>query len=58
MEEKETGIRFRLNKLFAIFIFGPFLIYRGNEYNDQLLTVLGIIFVVYELLWTLNYCNI
>mgnify|MGYP001262553358 CR=1 FL=1 len=42
-------------RMFAIFIFGPYLIYKGNVFNDDLLVFMGIIFILYELFWVINY---
>lgn len=37
----------------AIFVFGPLLIYKGKKYNDKLLKIFGIVFIVYEIFWVL-----
>jgi len=42
-------------RLFAIFILGPYLIIKGNKYNNTILIILGIIFILYELFWIINY---
>ena len=42
-------------RLFAIFILGPYLIIKGSKFNDTILTILGIIFILYELFWIINY---
>ncbi len=43
-------------RLFAIFIFGPYLIYKGFEINDLFLILVGITFIFYELFWILSKC--
>lgn len=42
-------------RVFAIIIVGPFLIYKGCKYKDNILKILGIIFIIYELFWIVNY---
>lgn len=38
-------------RLFAVFIFSPYLVYCGYKYNDYILLLLGIILFIYECLW-------
>lgn len=38
-------------RLFAIFIFSPYLIYKGYKYNDYILILLGIVLLFYEIFW-------
>ena len=40
-------------RMCAIFIFGPFLIYKGKKYKDRSLKIFGIVFIVYEIFWVL-----
>jgi len=42
-------------RLFAILIFGPCLVIKGSKFNDTTLIILGIIFILYELFWIINY---
>ena len=42
-------------RLIAIFIIGPYLLYKGSIFNDKLLLILGIIFIIYELFWVIMY---
>ena len=42
-------------RLIAIFILGPYLIIKGSKFNDTILIILGIIFILYELFWIINY---
>jgi len=42
-------------RYFAILLFGPFLMYCGYKYKDFLLFLLGIIFIIYELLWVIFF---
>ena len=42
-------------RIFAIFVVGPYLIYKGSHYNDKLLKFLGILFIIYELFWIIKY---
>ena len=42
-------------RFFAIIIVGPFLIYKGCKYKDNILKILGIVFILYELFWIVNY---
>ena len=42
-------------RIFAIFFLGPYLIYCGYKYNNLLLILLGIIFIVYEIFWVVLY---
>jgi len=42
-------------RVFAIIIVGPFLIYKGCKYKDNILKILGILFIIYELFWIVNY---
>ena len=42
-------------RLFAVIILGPFFIYKGIIYNDIIFVLLGIIFILYELFWIINY---
>jgi len=42
-------------RLFAICFFGPYLIMKGSKFNDTILIILGIIFILYELFWIINY---
>ena len=37
-----------LGRVLAVFIFGPFLIYKGNKYNDFYLTLLGILLMLWD----------
>lgn len=38
-------------RLFATFIFSPYLIYKGYKYNDYILIILGILLFCYECFW-------
>ena len=38
-------------RYFAVIVVGPVLIYKGIHYDDYLLLVFGIIFMIYEMLW-------
>ena len=42
-------------RIFAIFFLGPYLIYCGYKYNNLLLILLGIIFILYEIIWVILY---
>jgi len=42
-------------RLIAIFLLGPYLIFTGKKYNNLLLILLGIIFIIYEIFWIINY---
>ncbi len=42
-------------RIFAILIFGPYLINKGYQFEDKLLIYLGILFIIYELFWIINY---
>jgi len=42
-------------RVFAILLFGPYLIYCGIKYKNYLLLFLGIIFIVYELFWVMFF---
>ena len=42
-------------RLFAILILGPYLVIKGSKFNDTILIILGIIFILYELFWIINY---
>ena len=44
-------------RLFAIFLLGPYLIFTGLKYNNILLILLGIIFILYEIFWIINYSS-
>jgi hypothetical protein len=37
-----------LGRLFAFFIFGPYLIYVGKKYHDYLLTILGVLLILWD----------
>ena len=37
-----------LGRLLAVFVFGPFLIYKGKQYNDYLITVFGILLMLWD----------
>ena len=37
-----------LGRLFALFIFGPYLIYAGKKYHDYLLTILGVLLILWD----------
>ena len=41
-------------RLFAIFIFSPYLIYCSYKYNDNILFILGIVLFLYECFWICN----
>ncbi len=38
-------------RLFAVFIFAPYLIYSGYKYKDHILIILGILLFCYECFW-------
>ena len=42
-------------RILAIFVFAPYLIYCGYIYNNKLLLLFGIIFLIYELFWIIFY---
>ena len=42
-------------RLIAIFILGPYLVIKGSKFNDTILIILCIIFILYELFWIINY---
>ena len=42
-------------RIFAVFILSPYLIYKGYQYQDRLLIIVGIVFIFYEIFWILNY---
>ena len=42
-------------RIFAIFVLSPYLIFKGYQYCDKLLISVGIIFIIYEIFWILNY---
>lgn len=42
-------------RIFAIFIFSPYLIYKGYKFNDIILMFSGITFIFYECFWIINY---
>lgn len=37
-----------LGRLLAVFVFGPFLIYKGKQYNDYLITLFGILLMLWD----------
>ena len=41
-------------RLLAILILGPYLIYKGYIIKDNILIFLGVVSLLYELLWVLN----
>lgn len=43
-------------RLFAIFLFGPYLIYTAHKISDHYLLLMGIIFILYEIFWVLSKC--
>ena len=42
-------------RIFAIFIFAPFLIYKGYIYKDCTLILLGTLLFIWDLYWILNH---
>ncbi len=42
-------------RIFAILIVGPYLIYKGYQFEDNIMVYLGILFILYELFWVINY---
>ena len=42
-------------RIFAIIIFGPYLIYKGSHIKDNILIFFGFILILYELFWIINY---
>ena len=42
-------------RILAIFIFAPYLIYKGYKFDDKLLEFFGILFIIYEIFWLINY---
>ncbi len=40
-------------RIFAIFLFGPYLIHKGKKYKDKLLKISGFVFIAYEIFWVL-----
>ncbi len=42
-------------RIFAILVIGPYLIYKGYKFRDNILIYLGILFILYELFWIINY---
>ena len=42
-------------RIFAILLFAPYLIYCGIKYKNYLLFILGIMFIIYELIWVIFY---
>ena len=36
-------------RYFAVFIFAPYIIYRGNEYKDNFLIFFGYLLLIYEI---------
>jgi hypothetical protein len=37
-----------LGRVLAVFVFGPFLIYKGTKYNDIYLTLFGILLILWD----------
>ena len=37
-----------LGRIFALFIFGPYLVYSGQKYNNKLLTILGVSLILWD----------
>ena len=37
-----------LGRLFALFIFGPYLVYSGQKYKNKLLTILGVLLILWD----------
>jgi len=37
-----------LGRILAVFIFGPFLLYKGKKYNDIYLTLFGILLMLWD----------
>ena len=42
-------------RIFAIFVFSPYLIYKGYKIKDIFLIFSGIVFICYECFWVINY---
>tara|TARA_B100000780_G_C21050963_1_gene422073 strand:+ start:602 stop:826 length:225 start_codon:yes stop_codon:yes gene_type:complete len=42
-------------RIFAIFVVGPYLIHKGYQFEDNIMIYLGILFILYELFWIINY---
>ena len=38
-----------LGRLFAVFIFAPYIIYRGNQHKDNFMIFLGFLLLIYEI---------
>ena len=37
-----------LGRIFALFIFGPYVVYSGQKYKDKLLTILGVSLILWD----------
>jgi hypothetical protein len=37
-----------LGRLFAVLVFGPFLVYRGKKYRDNILILLGLLLILWD----------
>ena len=42
-------------RIFAVFILGPLLILKGINFKDKLIIILGILIIIYDLFWLINY---
>tara|TARA_B100001057_G_C22465674_1_gene800647 strand:- start:209 stop:379 length:171 start_codon:yes stop_codon:yes gene_type:complete len=42
-------------RIFAVFVFGPLLILKGVKFKDNLLILLGILIMIYDSFWLINY---
>ena len=57
VENNQYNLYF-IGRIFAIFIFGPLLIYKGKYYKDFLLILFGILLILWDgikLVLQLNY---
>ena len=42
-------------RIIAILFIGPYLIHSGFKFKENIMIYLGILFILYELFWIINY---
>ena len=42
-------------RFLAVFVFAPFIIYKGNIYKDNYLIMFGILLFCWDLYWIINH---
>jgi len=46
--KRYQNVLYLIGRLFALFIFGPYLIYVGNKTNDIILLSLGVLLMIWD----------